>query len=219
MIFNLKNTLFKRTLYTLVALSFPLFTLIPTQGVQAESERYMDEQIMTINAKPLDPRAQILKDYLDKHNSPLAAYAQDFIDAADMYDVDWRLVPAIAGTESTFGKRIPGGHDPLYTTYNAWGWGVYGTQALGFESWKDGIYTLNKGLREDYIARGLLTPQQMNKRYASSQAWGGHVAHFMNDIEKFSLNHKANRSTEAITDAQIQPNIAGESGRLAFVLN
>jgi hypothetical protein len=45
------------------------------------------------------------------------------------------------------------------------------------------------------------------------------VSHFMNDIEKFALNHKANRSTEDITDAQIQPNIAGESGRLAFVLN
>jgi hypothetical protein len=217
MIFNKNNI--KRALYTLVAFSFPLLTMVPTQGVQAETSRYVDEQVMTINSKPLDPRAQILKDYLDKHNSPLASYAQDFIDAADMYDVDWRLVPAIAGTESTFGKAIPGGHDPLYTTYNAWGWGVYGTQALGFDSWKHGIYTLNKGLREDYLARGLMTPQQMNKRYASSQAWGGHVAFFMNDIEKFALTHKANRSTEVISNAQIQPQIAGESGRLAFVLN
>lgn len=217
MIFNKNNI--KRALYTLIAFSFPLLTMVPTQGVQAETSRYVDEQVMTINSKPLDPRAQILKDYLDKHNSPLASYAQDFIDAADMYDVDWRLVPAIAGTESTFGKAIPGGHDPLYTTYNAWGWGVYGTQALGFDSWKHGIYTLNKGLREDYLARGLMTPQQMNKRYASSQAWGGHVAFFMNDIEQFALNHKANRSTEAISDAQIQPQIAGESGRLAFLLN
>jgi phytoene dehydrogenase-like protein len=218
MIFTLNSTIFKRAFYTLFALSFPLLTLIPSQGVQAKGDRYVDEQVMIVTAKPLDPRAQILKDYLDKHNSPLAAYAQDFIEAADMYDVDWRLVPAIAGTESTFGKRIPGGHDPLYTSYNAWGWGVYGTQALGFESWKDGIYTLNKGLREDYIARGLLTPQQMNKRYASSTAWGGHVAHFMHDIEQFALNHPANRPT-SISNAAIQPQIAGESGRLAFVFN
>ena len=202
MIFTLNSTIFKRALYTLVALSFPLFTLIPTQGVQAEGERYVDEQVMIVTAKPLDPRAQILKDYLDKHNSPLAAYAQDFIDAADMYDVDWRLVPAIAGTESTFGKRIPGGHDPLYTTYNAWGWGVYGTQALGFESWKDGIYTLNKGLREDYIARGLLTPQQMNKRYASSQAWGGHVALLTYHCKKLAIqaSKALHRKLPAMTD-------------------
>lgn len=218
MIFTLNTGVFKRVLYSLFVLTFPLLTLIPTTGAQAEGERFVDEQVMTINAKPLDPRAQILKDYLDKHNSPLADHAQDFIDAADMYDVDWRLVPAIAGTESTFGKAIPGGHDPLYTTYNAWGWGVYGTQALGFESWKDGIYTLNKGLREDYLARGLLTPAQMNRRYASSQAWGGHVAFFMNDLEQFALTHKANRAPE-ISDVQIQPQIAGESGRLAFVLN
>jgi hypothetical protein len=62
MIFTLNSTIFKRALYTLVALSFPLFTLIPTQGVQAEGERYVDEQVMIVTAKPLDPRAQILKD-------------------------------------------------------------------------------------------------------------------------------------------------------------
>lgn len=219
MIFTLNSRIVKRAAYFTLALTFPLFTLIPSQGVQAEGEKYVDEQVMVINAKPLDPRAQILKDYLEKRNSPLASYAQDFIEAADLYDVDWRLVPAIAGTESTFGKRIPGGHDPLYTSYNAWGWGVYGDQALGFESWKDGIYTLNKGLREDYIARGLLTPFEMNRRYASSKAWGGHVAFFMNDIEQFALAHSANRNTTEISAAQIQPQIAGESGRLALVLN
>jgi hypothetical protein len=90
---------------------------------------------------------------------------------------------------------------------------------LGFKSWKDGIYTLNKGLREDYIARGLLTPYQMNRRYASSGAWGGHVAYFMNDIEQFAVNHPANRTNAEISAASIQPKIAGASGQLAFALN
>lgn len=208
----------KRAFYVFVALTLSLFMLVPSQGTQAEGEKYVDEQVMQVNAKPLDPRAQILKDYLEKHNSPLADHAQDFIDAADMYDVDWRLVPAIAGTESTFGKQIPGGHNPVYTTYNAWGWGVFGDQALGFKSWTDGIYTLNRGLREDYISRGLLTPAQMNKRYASSGAWGGHVAYFMNDIEQFAENHPVNKPQQ-ISSAQINPQVAGSSGQLALAFN
>ncbi|MDO8618380.1 MAG: hypothetical protein Q7R49_00380, partial [Candidatus Daviesbacteria bacterium] len=71
-----------------------------------------------VQSKQLDDKAEILSSYLSKHNSPLQYHSQDFIDAAKQYNLDWKLVPAIAGVESTFGKHIPGG-------YNGWGWGVY----------------------------------------------------------------------------------------------
>ncbi len=132
-----------------------------------------------IEASQLDKEARVLAEYFALHNSPLESHAQDFIDAAKKYDLDWKLVAAISGVESTFGKFIPGG-------YNAWGWGVYGTQAIYFDSWREGIFTVSKGLRENYLNKGLIDPYQMNRSYAASPVWGSKVTYFMNDLDSFS---------------------------------
>ncbi len=141
-----------------------------------------------IEGKLMDKRAEILASYLAQYGSPLQYHAQDFIDASDEYGVDWKLVPAIAGTESTFGKFIPGG-------YNAWGWGVYGTQAIYFDSWRDAIFTVTKGLKEGYINKGLTNPYTMNRVYAASPAWGRHVAYFMNDLDKYALEYDSKNTS------------------------
>lgn len=167
----------------LSSLSFPLST-IGVNPVYAQSA-----QVIQVEAKPVDKRAQILKDYLAKHNSPLENNAQDFIDAADMYGLDWRLVVSISGTESTFGKHIPGGHDPLYTSYNGWGWGVYGNNVKKFNSWREAIYTISQGLRENYVDKGYTEPFSMNRKYAASKSWGQKVTFFMNDIDKYALSY------------------------------
>lgn len=166
-----------RKIIILILLSIFLSRL-PLTIVEAEMESEV-HQIESIEARELDPRAAILRDYLAQYNSPLQYHAQDFIDAADTYDVDWKLVPAIAGVESTFGKHIPGG-------YNGWGWGIYGDNRLGFASWRDGIFTVTKGLKEGYIDQGLTEPYSMNRKYAASKTWGQKVSYFMNDIDRFS---------------------------------
>ena len=157
-----------------------------------------------IQAKKIDIETEILTNYLAKYNSPMKDHAQDFVDAAKTYNVDWKLVPSIAGVESTFGKFIPGG-------YNAWGWGVYGTQAIYFDSWRDGIFTVTKGLKENYINKGLTDPFAMNRIYAASPAWGGHVSFFLSDLEKFEKEYRLKNPTKA----QIDPrdNIAALSGQ------
>lgn len=171
-----------------VLLTFPL---IFPQAVGAQILNVStNEQVIEIEAKPIDKRALVLKNYLAKHNSPLENSAQDFIDAADKYNIDWKLVVSISGVESTFGKHVPGGHDPLYTSYNGWGWGVYGDNALGFKSWRDAIFTISKGLRENYVDKGYTEPLVMNKKYASSPTWGVRVVYFMNEIEKFASGYQ-----------------------------
>src|SRR6185436_17585531 len=65
----------------------------------------------------IDAREKVLKEYLASKNSPLDKNAKDFIEAADKYHLDWKLVPAISGVESSFGKAIPN------DSYNGWGWG------------------------------------------------------------------------------------------------
>lgn len=123
----------------------------------------------------VDPRAEILESYLESHKSPLAEHSGKFIEVADKYDLDWRLIPAISGVESTFGKRIP------KNSYNAYGWanGKY-----SFESWDESIEIVGKTLREKYIDRGAPTINRIAKRYAPpSSTWAWKVKFFMVKIE------------------------------------
>lgn len=161
--------------------------LIPILLLTLNSSPLVSEQISSTQATPkvgiglLDKRAQILADYFRQYNSPLENHAQDFVDAADQHGVDWKLVPSISGVESTFGKNAYG--------YNAWGWGIYGNQALGFKTFKEGIFTVTEGLKQNYINRGLTDPYHMNRVYATSPSWGWRVSYFINDLEEFSGNY------------------------------
>ncbi len=200
----MKPILFKVSFLLIASLIFAL-SLSRASASEGPKLNVPDTKPIVV-AKKLDPKAAILAKYLEKHNSPLQYHAQDFIDAANKYNLDWKLVAAISGTESTFGKFIPGG-------YNGWGWGVYGDQALGFNSWRDGIFTVSKGLRENYINKGYTEPYAMNRIYASSQAWGGHVTFFMNDIEKFA---EANKTEDISYNVIPTLKEAANSGLLAF---
>jgi hypothetical protein len=122
-----------------------------------------------------DMRRVYLTKYLEKHNSPLVPYSADFIYYADKYDLDWRLVPAISGVESTFGKRIP------YRSYNAYGWA---NGAYSFESWESSIEVVSKTLREKYYDNGTYNIAKIARRYAPpSDSWGWKVKWFMNEID------------------------------------
>lgn len=188
-------------LLLLTSLFFPSKQVLAKNLVEDPSVSSNDQ----IQAKKLDKKAEILAKYLANFDSPLQYHAQDFIDAADTYKLDWRLLPSIAGVESTFGKQIPGG-------YNAWGWGVYGTQAIYFNSWKEGIFTIAKGLRENYYDKGLTEPYAINRVYAASPYWGGRVSYFMQDLEKFADSFAQIHQPTSLSDKS--PSIAAVSGQL-----
>lgn len=196
--------MFTKRLYALI-LILPFLINSPIL-IKGEPVLAQEQQIGT---RQMDKRAQILKAYLAKYNSPLENQAQDFIDAADTYNLDWKFVAAIAGNESTFGKFVPGGHQPGYSSYNAWGWGVYGTQAIYFKSWRDGIFTVSKGLRENYFNRGLTDPYAINRVYAASPHWGKNVTFFLQDMEKFQKEYAGKEALE-ITSSFV-PQTAGSS--------
>lgn len=166
-----------------------------------------NSQTQEIYAQKLDPEAQILAKYLARFDSPLQYHAQDLVDAARTYALDWKMLPAIAGVESTFGKQIPGG-------YNAWGWGVYGDQAVYFNSWREGIFTIAKGLRENYFNKGLTQPYSINRAYATSPYWGWKVTYFMSDLERFAQKYRTTQEVADVTTSSIK--IAAISGRLTL---
>lgn len=160
----------------------------------------------------INRRVQILEAYFQKYNSPLKPYSRDFVMAADKYNLDWRFVVAISGVESTFGKFIPGGTDPRYSSNNGWGWGVYGTQAIYFKSWTEGIYTVSAGLRKNYLDKGLVEPYSINRVYAASSTWGSHVTYFLEDIARFADLYEKDHPELRFEDLAVK--IAGASAKI-----
>lgn len=196
----------KKIIIVCLILMLPFLHLSRPVSAERLEQKIPDTQI---ESKQLSDKAQILAQYLENYNSPLQYHAQDFIDAATVYGLDWKLLPSIAGVESTFGKQIPGG-------YNAWGWGVYGTQAVYFNSWREGIFTIAKGLRENYLNKGLTDPYAINTVYAASPVWGGKVSYFMQDLANFADKYQSEQQKTA--NVNITPHIAAVSGQLAFRL-
>ncbi len=156
---------------------------IPTQIAQATqttviptNEENINESIQIESVptqKVIDQRVTQIKKYLSKRNSPLAKYAQDFVDAADKYKIDYRIAVAISVIESGGGKTT-------FKPYNAWGWGK-----SGFANWKEGIYAVSKGIGK-YYSKGLTTPKLISKYYCPPNAdnWASKVQYVMNEISK-----------------------------------
>lgn len=129
-----------------------------------------------------DERVDKLRAYLMAHDSPLTDEASHFIAEADRLGLDWKLVAAISGVESTFGKHTPPG------SYNGWGWGIpTGAQSgIAFSNWKEGITAVSEGLKNRYINRGAISIEQIGRIYAASPRWAGNVRFFLNQIEAFT---------------------------------
>ncbi|HSX58545.1 MAG TPA: hypothetical protein VLE47_04755 [Candidatus Saccharimonadales bacterium] len=126
-----------------------------------------------------DSRAVIVDNFLARHNSPMSGLGTTFVSTADKYGLDYRLMPAIAFQESTLGKNIPKG------SHNAWGWAIYTGADSGarFHDWQFAIETVAKGLKYDYIDRGLTTPEAIMTRYADSEgAWAFGVEFAMSEM-------------------------------------
>jgi len=53
-----------------------------------------------------DPRIETLRRFFRQSDCPALEYAHVFLEAADDYDLDWRLLPSISYIESTGGKNV-----------------------------------------------------------------------------------------------------------------
>jgi hypothetical protein len=127
-----------------------------------------------------DYREEILRNYLEGHNSPLSEYSDVFISFADKYRLDWRLVPAITGVESTFGKRIP------VDSYNAYGWA---NGSYSFQSWNESIEVVSKALRDNYIDRGAVSIDDIARNKSPpSETWARNDKFFMNKIDPLPVS-------------------------------
>lgn len=128
-----------------------------------------------------DGRSKIIENFFKKHKAPLADFSEIFITVADKYSLDWRLLPAISMQESNGGKKV------IHNSYNPFGYGIYGSLVVRFQSWEEGIERVGRALKEDYSDKGLGTPEQIMVKYTPPSlekggAWAKGVSAFMEDL-------------------------------------
>jgi len=123
-------------------------------------------------------RVEKIKQFLHRYSSPLEEHADLIVQVADGYNLDYRLIPAIAMQESNLCRRIP------EDSHNCWGFGIYGKKVTRFENYPQAIETITKTLATKYRDKGLITPVEIMSMYTPSSdgSWAKSVAHFMNQI-------------------------------------
>lgn len=170
--------MYKFITYILIVIAIFAFSVSTVRGEEmtvTESASFRSEP----ETESFDYRVENLRKFLQKYDSPLAAYAQDFVTYADDNGLDYRLVASISGVESTFGKRIP------FNSYNAYGWA---NGKFSFNSWPESIGIVSETLKLKYIDKGAVSITQIARRYAPpSLTWGTKVKHFEGKIDTLPL--------------------------------
>ncbi len=127
-------------------------------------------------------RAALLANFLERYNSPMKPYdyfGQKLVEIADLYGIDFRLLPAIAMQESNLCKKIPEG------TYNCLGFGIHERGTLGFDSYEACFDRAGRELKKYYIDKGLTTPEKIMAKYtpSSNGSWANSVMQWMAEMK------------------------------------
>ncbi len=117
-----------------------------------------------------DPRYDRLKRFFAKFECPVRFYIQEFLDAADKNDLDWRLLPSLSVVESGGGKAAP--HNNLF------GWKSGKAQ---FASLAAGIQSVGYQLAHSPIYRKK-SLDRMLKTYNPKVSYGDKVKAVMAQI-------------------------------------
>lgn len=156
-------------LETTVILSFP--DLREPGSARQLQRTKMQARSLYADGESLVTASQI-RDFLSRHNSPMAAHAEEIVFAGNRYGIDPRMIVAIAGVESQYGKRCRG--------FNAWGWHGGRTR---WSSWSESIDLYSASMRSNYP--NWRNIQRLAPRYNPNtpEAWGRKVAFLMDSIQ------------------------------------
>lgn len=151
--------------------NFKLYAALPEDNFESTQE-----------VEKRDARAKIIEDFFKGYGAPLAEFADTFVTVADKYGLDYRLLPAISMQESNGGKRI------IPSSKNPFGYGIYGDNVLKFATFEDAIERVGRGLKEDYLDKGLTDPNKIMAKYTPPSVeiggpWAKGVNTFMQELQ------------------------------------
>lgn len=129
-----------------------------------------------------DARAALVAKFLERHNSPMQPYDEyghKLVAIADRYQIDFRLLPAIAMQESNLCKNTNPG-----APHNCLGFGIHARGTLDFESYEAGFERAGRELKAYYIDRGLTTVELIERKYtpSSNGSWANSVNQWMAEM-------------------------------------
>jgi hypothetical protein len=116
--------------------------------------------------------------------SPMADTGSSLVRHGQRYDIDPRLMIAIAGQESSFGLYLCGDH-------NAWNWFWGGTcRRSPFASYDRAIQVVSKFMRKSYLNKGYTTIPLIQKKYCvdGCEHWISGVRHFYRELERIQAS-------------------------------
>ena len=166
------------------------------------------EQIIAVG----DARPQIVAAFLERYNSPLQPYDQwgtFFVDLADRYEFDFRLLPAISMQESGLCKTTPP------NSHNCLGLGVHARGTWEFDSYEANFEAAAKILKKNYIDIGLTTPVEIMSKYtpSSNGSWASSVNQWFAEMRynDRKLGRERKTDTSVLEFAQASPDAETES--------
>ncbi|KKT97419.1 MAG: hypothetical protein UX80_C0009G0027 [Candidatus Amesbacteria bacterium GW2011_GWA2_47_11b] len=172
---------------TLVAAILLFFTFSPSPSAPLPAPRVLSATapaFPSINSTVIaaDARTIVLHRYLTRYKSPLIPLAGYIVATSDEYLLDYRLLVAIAQQESNLCKKI------IPNSHNCWGYGIYGDKVTKFSSYEEGIKIVAKGLKKNYIDKGLTSPEEIMTKYTppaleKGGSWAKGINQFLDDIE------------------------------------
>ena len=170
-----------------------------------------------------DARAKIVANFIERNdagkNSPLQPYdeyGQLFVEVADEFGLDFRLLPVIARKESTFCKSNIG-----RTYYNCFGYGVPSsgiTEAGKFTSYEEGFRTVAGSLKRNYIDKGLTDPVAIMGKYCpacveAGGTWAANINQWLAEMrydDKAAGIEKKEARTDLLEFTEAGPESEGE---------
>lgn len=162
------------------AVDYPLNLIkLPQAGIRVYASLPVNAPTVSGEAGVADARPEILKQYMESYDSPLAPFSYEIVQNADKYGLDFRLTTAIAQQESNLCKLIPP------QSNNCWGWGIHSRGTLGFNSYPEAIEEVSKGLREEYLDKGYADIEKIMSKYTplSNGSWAYGVNKFMGEMQ------------------------------------
>lgn len=140
---------------------------------------------MADNTTVKDSRAAKIDKVFAENNCELTGLGDVFVREADKNNIPYWIVAAISFQESSCGKKTPkvNGEE----TYNAWGWGVYGSNVEAFENWEEGIEVVSKYLSKRFFSQNVVELCEIMQTYTppSQGSWCNGVEYFQNEIHNY----------------------------------
>ncbi len=134
----------------------------------------------TIYAKKVSPRLLRLSRFFTSYNSPLAFESESFLEASEKYKIDYKILVAIAGVESTFAKNI------AYNSHNPFGY-MCGNRVCYFKSYRQAIFKVaqtisrNRAYKKYRLTKRIIDLAEVYN-YVYPEEWSSKLEWFIKKI-------------------------------------